>query len=320
MRKSKAFVTAKRSKAGFTLVELLVVIAVIALLMAILLPALTKAKELARRIICGNNQRTLMTANFAYASTYDGWFVPIDYFVRVSSIINDGPISVASISVKAGRDGGGHTSQYDFTNWIENKAYRKIMALDSMKRKSGSPDDNMYTWPDEFSCPSDEIVKDPENIDEQGGVLISYGYNTTEFMYRYGWMATINQWTTQPVLGHRSQSIKNAPEKLAFVDSVDWWAAWGGADYKKGWDVLGQATIKDYREDPRLPDGAVYGPTIYRHSEGTNVAFYDGHVSYMKKQEVFIEENYACPPDLKPGMWVADMDLWLKGHSPNGCP
>jgi len=44
---------------GFTLVELLVVIAVIALLMSILMPVLRKAKDQAMRILCGNNLKNL---------------------------------------------------------------------------------------------------------------------------------------------------------------------------------------------------------------------------------------------------------------------
>ncbi|MHC4511810.1 MAG: type II secretion system protein [Planctomycetota bacterium] len=52
---------------AFTLIELLVVIAVIAVLMAILMPALNRAREQGKRIVCLNNLGQLMKGWILYA-------------------------------------------------------------------------------------------------------------------------------------------------------------------------------------------------------------------------------------------------------------
>ena len=51
-----------RHPRAFTLIELLVVIAILALLIALLLPSLQRAQELANRSICRNNQKTIAMA------------------------------------------------------------------------------------------------------------------------------------------------------------------------------------------------------------------------------------------------------------------
>jgi prepilin-type N-terminal cleavage/methylation domain-containing protein/prepilin-type processing-associated H-X9-DG protein len=61
---------------GFTLVELLVVIAVIAILASLLLPALSKAKGKAQSIACRNNLKQLEVAAVMYAGDYQGFFPP----------------------------------------------------------------------------------------------------------------------------------------------------------------------------------------------------------------------------------------------------
>ncbi len=66
----------KKTRPAFTLVELLVTVSVIALLIAILLPSLKKARAQAKRVVCGSHLKQLALAHTAYAIDNDGYLVP----------------------------------------------------------------------------------------------------------------------------------------------------------------------------------------------------------------------------------------------------
>jgi len=61
-----------RPQPGFTIIEMLVVITVIAALMAILIPTLTSSRESARRVVCLNNLRSLGLAVQMHRHDHDG--------------------------------------------------------------------------------------------------------------------------------------------------------------------------------------------------------------------------------------------------------
>jgi prepilin-type processing-associated H-X9-DG protein len=58
--------------------------------------------------------------------------------------------------------------------------------------------------------------------------------------------------------------------------------------------VLGQDGITPYKEV------VCDGPTLYRHSDGINIAFYDGHVRHMKKDKVWNQDDWD---NGAAGMW-----------------
>lgn len=68
-----------KRKKGFTLIELLVVIAIIALLMFILMPALGKAKELAKSTVCKVNLHSWSLIWYLYTEDYNGKFPQGNY-------------------------------------------------------------------------------------------------------------------------------------------------------------------------------------------------------------------------------------------------
>ena len=258
MNKRKMLARRSVSEAGFTLVELLVVIAIIALLMAILLPALGRAREMGKRAVCMNQIKQLQVAWMMYCDN-NSEKVPagdIGYAWSFSTATPAQPdqlawrewVHVLHPGVKPRRD----------TNW-----------------GSGPPTAPSYSF---AAAPglSDEIWN--HSIDE--GTMFKYVKDYK--VYRcpvgdkgvratYTMSHSMNTWT--PSAGTRStartirlrNTIKRTAERAVFFD-------YGGL--KTG------AYFVQYGAPDNL--NAIFYDDTWRHGRGIVVSFADSHVEYKK--------------------------------------
>ena len=124
-----------RRRFGFTLVELLVVIGIIALLVSILLPTLNRARESARRTKCLANLRGIGQMVNMYANAFNG-FIPIGYHADTG----------------VGPSNNWYSVNYYIYRWngnADNSRYVSLGLLIPGGQISTSPDEGMI-----FYCPS----------------------------------------------------------------------------------------------------------------------------------------------------------------------
>jgi prepilin-type N-terminal cleavage/methylation domain-containing protein len=118
---------------AFTIIELLVVVAILALLIAILVPALGAAREKAQRAKCATNLRTLAGADFMYAQNYAGIVsrnagagVPSTFFlVAQDQKCNLTPVSPCPFAGATGGWETQYTVAYSKIQWLNCPAFPK---------------------------------------------------------------------------------------------------------------------------------------------------------------------------------------------------
>jgi len=135
---------ARHSRKGFTLVELLVVIGIIALLISILLPSLNRARETANRVKCGSNMRQIGQAIMLYANENKGNYPRTVYNPANNAIcIYDGRTTSVAIDPFTDNTAKGHI------NDVGQAMFLLIRTQD--------------ITPEVFICPSSNDEKDTYN-------------------------------------------------------------------------------------------------------------------------------------------------------------
>ncbi|MGA3181833.1 MAG: prepilin-type N-terminal cleavage/methylation domain-containing protein [Verrucomicrobiota bacterium] len=262
---------------AFTLIELLVVIAVIAILAALLLPALSRAKEASRSIKCRDNLHQLQLCWQMYADDYQGVLVPNDW---IATEIGSGDQNTTQMS------------------WCEGDA-----------RTNNDPtniqDGLLYPYNTQtaiYHCPSDLST-----IEDAYGNLLpqlrNRSYNMSQSVNGYGFDVTNSAVdppsavdVTQPCY-QKYSSITNPPSQLfVFIDENEGTLEDDQFGYPCPWVQFG---TQEYWWD--MPSN--------RHSQGANLSFADGHVEHWSWQAPMLPDN---PPNYIQFIPPGGMPDWVR--------
>jgi prepilin-type N-terminal cleavage/methylation domain-containing protein/prepilin-type processing-associated H-X9-DG protein len=241
----------KRSGSGFTLVELLVVISIIALLMAVLMPALARAREQGKRAACLYYQRQLTSAWMMYADDNGDKIVCGDS-EEYGNADNPAPTNDAYNSA------GVHYRERPWVmrDWGTPPGWPSGVPFGVPEKKDQITKGALYRYVKDvkaYKCPR-------ANADETRSFSVVDQMNVTVIA-----AAVLN---TNVMLIKTRQDIKKAYERMIFVDD-------GGCEGKTegGWTVT-------FQSPPQWWD-----PPSARHGDGTTFSFADGHADYHKWQE-----------------------------------
>src|SRR4051812_25674246 len=138
MGPNRAILNPPARRAAFTLVELLVVIGIIAVLVGVLLPVLSKVQARGRDLKCQSNIRQILIAIRGYVEENRGCYPYGFYYARANS---------QNREVQAGGDGSG-----EFLSWAS------LIPNWMHKGSPGDAETDPYNCPEVLRCPEAQLV------------------------------------------------------------------------------------------------------------------------------------------------------------------
>ena len=259
-------------KSGFTLIELLVVIAIIAILAALLLPALSRAKDKAGKIACVSNLRQLGIAQNLYIDDSNQLFpstkiangtpgTPSDYSEDLPRWLD--LTDVEYLNNQSGTSYGRDAWFNVLPTYIGSKPLWQY-ALST----TGPQDFNMGN--NIFHCRTALARGIDQSLNVGTRVIFHYGMNSKGMWEQKATIQTLPLKTS--VVKNPSAFVLFSDERVR-ADEIPYY----GTDATKA-NTLGSPQSYTSRLSSR-------------HSEGANIAFSDGHVSYYKYAYAVIPYN-----------------------------